>query len=255
MSRKVMVFDTETTGTFSKPFCYNVGWVIAEMKENGVFHILEEKEFMVRQVWYNTMLFSTAYYADKKDLYHERIRQHFIEVKRFDELVDIIQKSIEYHNVEIAYAYNSPFDVKVFQFMTDWFKTPNPFAEIPVYDIRAYFMDAVKDSDFFKVFCEENELFTDTGNYSTTAETAYKFLSHSTTFEEEHTALADSHIELEILGYCLSEKVDIFQEMEAPRSLPRLVEKVFTIAYKDKEYKFKGLTARWYKKNNKLIIK
>lgn len=254
MSKTIMVFDTETT-SLNKPFCYNVGWTVAEMEEDGSYHVLEEKEFMVKQVWYNSMLFATAFYADKKEIYHERIRQHFIEVKRFDEIINIIHDTINYHNVEIAYAYNSPFDVRVFQFMTEWFHTSNPFAEIPVYDIRAYFMKAMADNDNYKVFCEENSFFTDTGNYSTTAETAFRYISSEIDFEEEHTALADSQIELEILGICKSMGQNIYQEMEASKSLPRLIEKVFTIAYKDKEYKFKGLTARWYKKNNKLIIK
>lgn len=253
MGKKIIVFDTETVN-INKPFCYNVGWVVADMEENGSFQILEEKEYMVKQVWYNTMLFSTAYYADKKELYHDRIKQHFIEVKRFDELMEILSNTINYHNVEIAYAYNSPFDERVFHFMTEWFHTPNPMAEIPVFDIRAYFINSVKNDDDFKMFCEEHNLFTDSGNYSTTAETAFRYLMGEVSFEEEHTALADSEIELSILGWS-AKNSDIFQEMESPKSVPRLVEKVFTIAYKDKEYKFKGLSARWYKKNNKLIIK
>lgn len=254
MSKTVLVFDTETT-SLNKPFCYNVGWIIADLEENGTYKVLEEKEFMVKQVWYNTMLFATAFYADKKEIYHDRIRQQFIQVKRFDEVINTLIESINHYKVKVAYAYNAPFDMRVFQFMTEWFHTPNPMAELPVYDIRAYFMDAVKDNDFFKVFCEENELFTDTGNYSTTAETAYKFLVNSINFEEEHTALADSEIELDILNWCKNEGQNIFQEMDAPKSLPRLIEKTFTISYKGKEYTFKGLTAKWYKKNNKLIIK
>ena len=254
MSKNIIVFDTETTN-INKPFCYNVGWVVAKMEDNGDYQILEEREYMVKQVWYNTMLFSTAYYADKKEIYHDRIRQHFIEVKRFDELINILSETIAFHNVEIAYAYNSPFDEKVFQFMTDWFHTPNPMAEIPVFDIRAYFMEMVANNDSFKMFCETHKLFTETGNYSTTAETAFRYISDYVGFEEEHTALADSQIELEILGWAASMGSFIFEELKAIKSIPRLVEKVFTIAYKDKEYKFKGLTAKWYKKNNKLIIK
>lgn len=251
---KVLVFDTETT-SLDKPFCYNVGWIIADMEENGDFQILEEKEYMVKQVWYNTMLFSTAYYADKKSLYHDRIRQKFIEVKKAEEVMEILGNAIEYHNVEIAYAYNSPFDVKVFQFMADWFHTPNPMAEIPVYDIRAYFMAAVENNGYFMDFCEEYERFTDTGNYSTTAETAFQFLVNDVNFEEEHTALADSEIELEILGWCKGQGQDIFQEMEAKRSLPRKVKKTFTIQHKNGNFELDGYSATWYKKRNKLVIK
>lgn len=254
MGKKIIVFDTETTN-INKPFCYNIGWVIADMEKDGSFQVLEEKEYMIKQVWYNTMLFSTAYYANKKELYHDRIRQGFIAVKRFNEVMEILSNSIDYHNVEIAYAYNSSFDEKVFQFMSDWFHTPNPMAEIPVFDIRAYFIGSIKNDDDFKMFCEEHELFTESGNYSTTAETAFRYLTKEVSFEEEHTALADSEIELSILGWSAEKGNNIFQEMETPKSVPRLVEKVFKIMYKNKEYSFKGLSAKWYKKNNKLIIK
>lgn len=254
MSKKIMVIDTETT-SIDKPFCYNIGWVVADMEENGNCKILEEKEFMVKQVWYNTMLFSTAYYADKKELYHERIRQHFIEVKRFDEIVDILLETLEHFNIEFAYAYNSPFDVRVFNFMSEWFHTPNPLAEVPVFDIRAYFTHAIKDSLVFKRYCERNEFFTESGNYSTTAEIAYKYLLEDDEFTEEHTALADSEIELEILSMCAVIGQNIFTEQKAIKSIPRLVEKVFTIKCRNEEFVFKGLTAKWYKKDNKLIIK
>lgn len=251
---KVLVFDTETT-SIDKPFCYNLAWVVADIDEEGVYTILDEKEYMVKQVWYNTMLFSTAYYADKKELYHDRIRQHFIEVKRFDEVINELSKVIEYYNIECAYAYNSQFDERVFAFMTDWFHTPNPMAEIPVFDIRAYFTHAIKDDTTFKEYCENNALFTESGNYSTTAEIAYRYLLAEDDFVEEHTALADSIIELDILARCAEIGEEIFTHKKAIKSIPREVEKVFTIQYKNKNYSFKGLTAKWYKKNNKLIIK
>ena len=254
---KVLVFDTETAGMkgFSQGFIYNVAWIVADMEENGYYQILEKKEYMVKQVWYNTMLYSTAYYAEKKPLYHERIKAKEISVKPMAEVMEELANTISYHDVEIAYAYNSKFDVDMFNFNCDWFKVYNPLADIPVFDIRKFFILAVMDNDFYKEFCEEYQLFTESGNYSTTAETAYRYMLNDADFEEEHTALKDSEIELEILAYCAEESINIFQELPAPKGIDRVVEKTFTIAYKDKEYKFKGLTAKWYKTRNKLIIK
>ena len=254
MERTIIVFDTETT-SLVKPFCYNVGWVVARLEENGSYHILEEKEFMCKQVWYNTMLFSTAYYADKKALYHDRIKQHFIEVKRVEEVMEILSKSIEYYNIDFGYAYNASFDIKVFQFMSDWFRTPNPIAEIPVYDIRAYFMHLVDGKESFAEFCEEYERFTESGNYSTTAETAFQYMENIPGFEEEHTALADSEIELMILSDCAEHGEDIFHYVKTKKSLPRRVQKDYTIQYQNKDYTLKGYSATWYKNKNKLVIK
>ena len=39
---------------------------------------------------------------------------------------------------------------------------------------------------------------------TTNAETVYKYLTKNADFEEEHTGLADVHIELEILCKCLT---------------------------------------------------
>ena len=54
----VAVFDTETIG-LNKPFCYNVGMVIADT-DNGA--ILKKYEWIVEQIWHNLPLFETAYY-------------------------------------------------------------------------------------------------------------------------------------------------------------------------------------------------
>lgn len=254
MSEIVMVVDTETVST-TKPFCYNTGWVVAAIDKKGNMQTLEEKEYMTKEVWYNTMLFSTAYYADKKPIYRKEIRKHNIKVTRFENIIAEMIESINKYNVSRVYAYNSSFDKKVFEFMTEWFHTPNPLAELPILDIRAYFMDLVKDSNKFKNYCEKHELFTESGNYSTTAEVAYRYFTKEDNFIEAHTALADSKIELVILSKCAKYGSDIFTELTALKSIPRKQIKDITLKYREKNYTFKGFSATWYKKRNTLIIK
>ena len=53
---KIVVFDTETIG-LNKPWAYNIGYVIYDT-ETG--EILEEKDFVVEQIWHNEPLFETA---------------------------------------------------------------------------------------------------------------------------------------------------------------------------------------------------
>ena len=60
----------------------------------------------------------------------------------------------------------------------------------------------------FKTFCERYELFTDSGNYSTTAETMYKYITNKIDFVEEHTGLSDVMIEKEIFVECLRRGVE-----------------------------------------------
>ena len=66
----IVVFDTENIG-LNKPWAYNIGYVIYDT-ETG--EILEEKDFVVEQIWHNVPLFETAYYADKRPLYVRRMR-------------------------------------------------------------------------------------------------------------------------------------------------------------------------------------
>lgn len=248
-----MIFDTETIGV-DKKFCYNVGYVIANINDKGDFAIVDKREFMVKQVWYNKMLYSTAYYAQKKPIYTKRIREKKIAVLPFEEVINIMMNDIEKYNIDYAFAYNSNFDEQVFAFMSDWFKTINPFEEINVHDIRAYFINSIDNNEAFYEFCENNKKFTESGNYSTTAETAYQFITENYNFEEEHTALSDSIIETEILEYCTYTDIDIFSPMKAKKSLPRLEPITLTINYKGEKITMDCHKYTVYRKRNVIKV-
>ena len=70
----IVVFDTETTD-LKKPFCYNVGYLIADSDSR---EILLRREFCAEQTWSNLQLFQSAYYADKRPIYINRMRQRKI---------------------------------------------------------------------------------------------------------------------------------------------------------------------------------
>ena len=195
----IVVFDTETTN-LEKPFCYNIGYVIYDT-ENKV--IREKKDFVVEQVWHNDMLFTTAYYSTKREIYIARMRARKTLMDKFGYICQEMIRDFNFYNIKSAYAYNSPFDVKVFNYNCEWFKCNNPFDNIEIYDIRGYVHKKLAFVKEYQDFCEENELFTESGNYSTTAETVFRFIKQDTDFVEEHTALADSLIELDILKACV----------------------------------------------------
>ena len=219
----IIVLDTETT-SLDKPFCYNVGYVIAN---SDTMEVYVEKDFVVEQIWHNPPLFSTAYYANKRPLYVKELRAKRTVLKKWGYIMQEMKRDIAKYNVEIAYAYNSPFDDKVFDYNCKWFRTYNPLDTIPIYDIRAYAIKAYVDDDY-KTWCNDNGYYTDSGNYSTTAENMYRYLFDEN-FEEAHTALADSKIELDILLGAKNEGVDITIDEKPPRSVEREVTKTLTI--------------------------
>ena len=247
----IMIFDTETT-SLEKPFCYNIGYVIYDT-ESG--QILATKDFVCEQVWHNPMLFSTAYYAHKRDLYVRSMRGRNTTMDKFGYICQQMIRDIKAFNIVGAYAYNSSFDEKVFTFNCDWFKCNNPFDSIPVFDIRGYAHHFICDDDF-KKWCEEHERFSDSGNYSTTAETMYQYVSGNIDFEEEHTALADSIIECMILTYAIFKGAEINTDYKAYRTIPRKIIKMFTVKWNGETvFTQECETIRFMKTNNTICLK
>jgi hypothetical protein len=247
----IMIFDTETT-SLEKPFCYNIGYIIVNVDTE---ERIVSRDFVCEQVWHNPMLFSTAYYANKRDIYVKSMRQRKTKMDKFGYICQQMIRDIKNYGVSSAYAYNSSFDEKVFDFNCDWFKCNNPFDNIPIYDIRGYAHHFLCNDDF-KQWCEKYNAFSDSGNYSTTAENMYRFISGIQDFVEEHTALADSEIETEILLTALFAGAEIETDYKAFRSIVRPQKKIFTVK-RDKEVIFSEEceAIRYMKTNNTIILK
>lgn len=246
----LIIFDTETT-SLEKPFCYNIGYVIVDED----FNELVKRDFVCEQVWHNPMLFSTAYYANKRDIYVKAMRGRTTIMDKFGYICQAMIRDFKKYEVGAAYAYNSPFDEKVFNFNCDWFKCNNPFDTIPIYDIRGYAHQFICDYNF-KEWCEEHEQFTESGNYSTTAETLYRYLTQNVDFTEEHTALSDSEIETEILYKAVLFGAKLDTSYPTYRSIPRKTTKQFTVK-KNGEivYNTECENIMYRRSNNTVILK
>lgn len=245
-----VVFDTETT-SLEKPFCYNIGYAIYSDEQPDA---LVKRDYVVEQVWHNPMLFSTAYYAEKRPIYVNRMRARVVNLEKFGYICQQMIRDFRAYDVRHAYAYNSAFDEKVFAFNCEWFKCNNPFDNIPVFDIRGYVHNYLVD-DVFTMWAEEQKAFTESGNYSTTAETMFRYISGDYDFSEEHTALADSEIERDILIECVERGAEYGTIYQTKRSIERKKEKVLTIKYRGTTTIFPcyGYTVK--KSNDTIIVK
>lgn len=220
----ICVFDTETT-SLDKPFCYNIGYVIADIEEGK---ILCQHDFVVEQIWHNLPLFSTAYYAEKRPLYVNRMRNRTCRMDKFGYICQQMVRDFRNYEVKTAYAFNSDFDERVFDFNCDWFKCINPFDDIKIVDIRALAVNCFGITEDYKNYCEKNNLLTENGNYSTTAESFFRYLLQDD-FVEEHTALADSKCEFMILKTLYDSNYEIEESQKSPRYIERKVIKDWTI--------------------------
>ena len=247
----IVIFDTETTN-LEKPFCYNIGYLIVDTESE---QIVLKREFVVEQVWHNPMLFTTAYYADKRELYVSRMKARKVIMDKFGYVCQQMVRDFKAYEIEYAYAYNSPFDTKVFNYNCDWFKCNNPFDNVKILDIRGYVHEFIAREKDFQDFCENNKRFTESGNYSTTAETLYQYLSQDNEFEEEHTALADSEIEWKILQVCVGLGAKYGREYQTSRSIERKTKKVLTIKHNGQNIDFEYVDRKNYKDKNGQVNK
>lgn len=251
----IVVFDTETTN-LEKPFCYNIGYLVYDT-ENDI--VVLKREFVVEQVWHNDMLYTTAYYASKRELYVKRMKARKIIMDKFGYVCQQMIRDFKQYDIHYAYAYNSPFDTKVFNWNCDWFKCNNPFDNVEILDIRGLVHQKIAYTKLFQDFCENNQRFTESGNYSTTAETLFQFITNDYDFEEEHTALADSEIELEILKFCIDEGCEWGVAYKTYQSIVRKQPKTLTIEHKGNTIEFEYESRRNFKDKqgqvNKIVLK
>ena len=247
----ICVFDTETT-SLDKPFCYNIGYMIINTDD---WSVVMRREYVVEQIWHNLPLFQSAYYANKRPFYISAMRNRSIKMEKFGYVCQQMLRDFKAFEVFYAYAYNSSFDEKVFEFNCDWFKCINPFDAVEIYDIRG-FVHSFLVNDTYKEFCENNEKFTDTGNYSTTAETVFQYITRNTDFVEAHTALADCEIEAEILKKCAELGADLEIEQKAKRTISRNVERTLRIRTAEQtDYYFDYETIKINKGKTEIILK
>ena len=240
-----IVFDTETT-SLDKPFCYDIGYNI--INENGT--VLVRQHFVIEQVWHNLPLFESAYYKDKRPLYVKLMRQHNATMIKFGYAMQTIARDIEKYEITSAYAYNSAFDEKVINFNCDWFKCINPFDNVAIFDIWGYAGQwIINDNANYIDFCENNQFFTDTGNYKTSAEIVYRYITNNIEFTEEHMGAFDSDIESSILLYCITQGAQWATDYKAIRVLKRPTAHDFTIKVNNTII-YKGSYVKKYIKND-----
>ena len=190
-----LILDTETI-SLDKPFVYDLGYTIADADGN----IIAKKSYVITQVWNNKELFATSYYAAKKPLYISRLKSKYSKKVSWGNAMRYLANDIKKYGVTEIFAYNSKFDSRALNFMCAWYKVVNGLGGTEIKDIMKY-IAPITDTEDYKNFCETNGYMTahKIPQCQKKAETLYRYLTNNVEFEEEHTGLEDSLIELEIL--------------------------------------------------------
>ena len=190
-----LVLDTETIN-LEKQFVYDLGYKIADADGN----VVARKSYVISQVFNNKELFATGYYSNKMPLYLERLASGYSKKVGWGHAMRYLANDIKKYGITEIYAYNSKFDTKAIAFMCGWFNVVNPLGDKEILDIMD-FIKPITNTKEYKDFCKENGYMTK-HKYprpQMKAETLYRYLTDNVDYEEEHTGLEDSLIELEIL--------------------------------------------------------
>lgn len=181
------VIDTETTGGVKDPYCptYHLGATALTRREiKSTLNIV---------VLSNLDMESAFYGKQKKEYYRNLLKDPSVIICYTEvEAKEIFTKWLTANNVSCVCAHNTSFD-----FCRTCVRECVEGMEF--FDIMFAFYDTIAQTKRYRQFCADNGYYTASKNCRMTAEICYRFVSGDNEFIEEHTALADTTIEAEIL--------------------------------------------------------
>lgn len=212
----------------AKPLIYDLGWQVVDYQGR----VYAKKNFLISEIFSVPAVFDTAYYAEKRPLYLEKLDKGEIMLTDWRTAVRELIEDMD--ACEAVGAYNSMFDFKKAIPFTElyinqlyspdfhkWldfqnsrvdaiatgrtFENPYGFDETvfrfrektyPLFDLWGLSCRHILNCDEYKEMCLDNEWQTASGKYfKTSAETAFRFFSGDMEFIEAHTAIDDAIIE------------------------------------------------------------
>lgn len=202
MTRKktYMILDTETASTACIPF--DIAYTIIDRAGN----VIEQQNYLVADLFYSPigqhLLMHDDYSKNKMQSYVELL-QSTAKTLNFAAIREQMRATIAQHNCTVI-AYNAKFDFECLTNFAQSFGFADFFTpETQVWDLWNIALHIICNSAKYVNFCKEHDFVSDKGNLKSSAEVVYRYLTQNTTFEEAHTALADTEIEAAIFTACL----------------------------------------------------
>lgn len=201
-----LVLDIETANSIEEALAYDIGFAVADRKGN----IYESYSFMVAEMFKEYFdLMQTAYYAEKLPQYFADYGAGKREMRTIFTIRHKLYSVMEKYNIHDVWAYNCRFDRNglntTMRYLTKsavrWFF---PYGT-EFHCIQHCACQTILQQKTYFRFAIENGLVTPNGNLSTTAESAYRYITRNMDFAENHTGLEDVQIETQILAKCFAQ--------------------------------------------------
>ena len=204
MSKYVIILDTETANSVEQPLPYDFGWAVVDT-ETG--EIMEERSFVVAEIFLDKELMEQAYFAEKIPMYWEEIKNHQRTMKGLINIRKILWNDMKKYDAYRVGAYNMNFDkrasVNDIRYITaSWIKWFFPY-KTEFFCIWHMACTSFLNTSDYVNFATTHGFVSEAGNIQTSAEVAYRYLTGDANFEESHTGLEDVKIETAIFMNCL----------------------------------------------------
>lgn len=185
--------DTETVGGAIAPTgTYNLGCVIHDRYGN----ILATTSLLVMEHY--DEIRHDGYAKKNFHIYENRLASGEISaIATETDAFNIIRNLCHFYDVKYVMAYNTGFDLV---------KTvcKHLVPEFEFIDIYLMALQTICHQKKYAGFCRENNFRSATGkSCATSAESVYAYITKNPNYKEEHTALSDAYIEMEIFIHCL----------------------------------------------------
>lgn len=197
-TKKILILDTETVGQIPQQITYDIGGVVTD-RYGTIYH---EFHFVVKEIFADLEVMATAHYAKKFQNYIGSIYFQYTEPLPFLDILKKLDAIIELWDIKTVAAYNLQFDKRAMENTCELFTSNRNWLgkhEVQELCIMCAACDVLYGYTYIKM-ARERGWVTPKGNIRTTAECGYRFISGEPDFEEEHSGLADSRIEAQILA-------------------------------------------------------
>ena len=220
--------------SIAKPLIYDLGWQIVDYNGN----IYRKRSFLISEIFSVPSVFNTAYYANKRPLYLDKLSKGEIILKDWKSATEILENDLK--EILATGAFNSMFDYKkaisfTEEYITalyspnfnEWERRQNKICEhiathppresqkefnpnvftfrgnnYPLFDLWGLSCKYILNCNEYREKCIENDWLTRSRKfYKTSAETTYRFIKNSDDFIETHMAIEDAEIESEIFAH------------------------------------------------------
>lgn len=197
-----IILDTETAGNVKDASTLRVYDIAYQVVDNH-FQVVAQFRYFVKEIFGDSELMNSAYYARKLPQYYDAIERGEVEVRPWRAIMQDFATVCKAWKVKEVWAFNARFDRDstnvTTEVLSNGFCTEFIPEGVEWKCIQAAAASTIcMSSRYFKYAAAHNKV-SKAGNVRTTAEVIYAYLTNNPSFKEAHTALEDVKIETTIL--------------------------------------------------------